>query len=767
MAKDVLLIPHNHLDPVWRRAWRRPAVKGGVTVRPYAEVQEAILLRWLEMAERGMALTEGQTVVWREFLRRHPEAEGAVHRHAESGHLCIVLAGETVQDSNLPAAEGLIRNFLLAQPLYDRLAGPAHPGLRLAWLEDAFGQTPNYPQILRGVRAEAACATFYRTCPEEVWVGLDGTSILCLDHVAVAASAGSVRKHPPCPACQGAGCDACGGTGLVWRPAWSREDARAALETALAADGDVAIVRVGSEEGIPEEHLTDDVEALNAAHAGEGKNIRFATMADVYALHRARLRRLAVARDDVPTPELNPASPGCYVTRIACKQRTRAAAYALLRREAEQATGSWHAGEPIAPTPEMTEAWRGVVFNQFHDAITGTHIDGAYPELMEMLEAAEVMAGTAPPPDPAPEGFRPIEGLAEARLGRMDVTFDLTGIRSILLDGQDVFGRLPYNETKRDFRIGELVLEADFGDAWGTRIPAFWSMEDDFSQIQLGDFHTAVEASSGAIRWRGRYTTENPRVRELGWTVTACPSADGRRLDFRVEVDWDTRSQRLRAVFPVDSRETSATWEVPFGFIDRAFDADQINYSQWNAHTMDYPALHWVRKAVGPRTGVAVLNRGLPCHRWLPGRLDISLLRSPEWEFCAVEPCHYEFWDIDGQRDAGRHVLEYALLPYVDGLSEADLTREGYAYNNCALTPPFSVSGEVIVTAWKPAEDGSGWILRLQEIAGRPTEVILDFEEPRAVCVTDLLERGHTPSGAALRFIAPLHKHGILTLMIR
>jgi alpha-mannosidase len=177
---------------------------------------------------------------------------------------------------------------------------------------------------------------------------------------------------------------------------------------------------------------------------------------------------------------------------------------------------------------------------------------------------------------------------------------------------------------------------------------------------------------------------------------------------------------------------------------------------------------------VDTSSGVALLNKGLPCNRWgVPeggegGVLDLSLVRSPEYEFCAVEPGSYEFWDLDGLRDAGRHVFEYALVPYVEPLSAGDLTRMGYEYNLPApLDLPFRVTGDVVVTAWKPAEDGSGWILRLQEASGTGTKARIEFDEPRAVVPTDLMERRTGGSAQCRAFETPLHKHGILTLWIR
>jgi hypothetical protein len=91
---------------------------------------------------------------------------------------------------------------------------------------------------------------------------------------------------------------------------------------------------------------------------------------------------------------------------------------------------------------------------------------------------------------------------------------------------------------------------------------------------------------------------------------------------------------------------------------------------------------------------------------WLPGRWDISLLRAPEWNFCAVEPQAYEFWDIDGQRDTGEHHFEYSVVPFNAGLGVGELTRHGYAYNSASPAVPFNVDGDVVVTAWKRPKTG-------------------------------------------------------------
>jgi len=765
MAKLVMVIPHHHMDPVWRRAFDRPAQRDGIIIRPYAEVEAAIFNRWLELASAGYTLCEGQAAVWRLYLQRNKKNRPAVAELAKSGNLDMVFAGETIGDTNMPAAEGIVRNYLLAWPTYADLAGDDHPALKIGWLNDAFGNSPNMPQVLRQCGCLVAARLSYRSVPKgQSWLGIDGTSIPVLDNYPF-TSASDFNKHLPCPTCKGHGCKQCGKSGMVWADVTQTAPLAEAIDKAVAMSDPWAVVQLDFEEHRPAGKYVDIVR--QAAHKYEGTcEVRFGTLHEV-------MDRVDLAGQSVPAAphDLNPGMPGCYVTRIRNKQRTRQMAYELLAVEASLASEAWQKGKPKAPPKKLDDAWRGVVFNQFHDAITGTHIDQANYELMDMLDAAQGVTrkyGIRPPRAPRLGGFeKPRDNRGSIQLGKLDVHYDLYGIDRLLVDGQDLFGAAPRAvPMDRPFRVGELVLEDDFGDAWGMRKAHAGSIQGDLSAVALGDWNTAVEVSSTALRWTGHYHGSDPRIARLKWTVTATISKDGRRLNFMTDVEWDTHSKRLRVVVPVQSGDPTATWEVPFGFIDRTFDASQLDYSDWKSNTMEFPALHWVRKRIDDDRGVAILNKGLPCFRWTPGRWDFSLLRSPEMPLCSY-PAGIEFWDIDGWRDMGHHEFEYAIWPYTDGLKEAELTRAGYAYNlPLPLGAPFAIEGQVIVTAWKFAQDGKAWILRVQEIAGADTGLAVDLGAEHTVTPCDLLER---PTGQPIqtqRYEASLHKHEIHTVRI-
>lgn len=765
MAREVLVVHHNHFDPTWRRCYDRPAVYNGVTVRSYAEVEELCIDRFLELADQGYTYALGQVAVLRKYLERNPERRAEVQRQIQAGRFTIVQAGEVIQDSVLPTAEGLVRNFLLARPFYRELAGEGHRGLKLAWLMDAFGNSPNYPQLLAGVGADTACHLTYRRLDESVWVGIDGSKVFCYDEFPTILG-GCFDKHPPCPDCQGSGCEACRQTGLEICESFPPEHLRQLLHRAVQHQAPTVRLQLVSEEVPPDPQLIALIAEYNRHHEGVS-DARFAGPCEVRRAGRGDLQRAWLERDLPPSKDLNPAMPGCLVTRIALKQRNRAIAYQLVRAEAALASRSWAKQTPEPPPAQLTEAWRDLVFTQFHDAITGTLIDSAAAECHEMLDRAEAAAeALLPAAEPAPEPtFREAPGdeRATVEFGRFRIAYDRTGICRLWTDGQDLCGQFAHLTRRgRPYRIGELTLEADFGDAWGTRIDPGHRYG-----LQLGDEHTSVAVADGALRWTGRYTGGDPKIDTLAWTVTVRPSPCGQRLDFTTEVDWDTANARLRVYFPVASQATSALYEVPFGHLERAFDPARFDYSQWQADHQEYPTLHWAAQPLADGRGVVVLNRGLPCYRWEPGRFDLSLLRSPQWHFCIVEPAQYEFWDIDGQRDSGHHRFEYALWPVTDGFDPGTITRHGYDYNRGgALELPFTVSGDVVVTAWKPAEDGRGWILRLQEAAGRGTCVVLDFPEPCRVGRCNLLEDDWAVPVRARRHFLALHRHGLLTLRL-
>jgi len=127
--------------------------------------------------------------------------------------------------------------------------------------------------------------------------------------------------------------------------------------------------------------------------------------------------------------------------------------------------------------------------------------------------------------------------------------------------------------------------------------------------------------------------------------------------------------------------------------------------------------------------------------------LRLSLLRSPEYP--------------DPHADEGEHDFTYSLYPHGGNWREGFSVRRGYELNyklisiqtqehTGALPPEHSFvqlePSNLILTAMKQAEDGSGLVLRFYEWAGKEVEAKLDLAaKTESASETDLMEREIRP----------------------
>lgn len=779
--KEIIIIYHNHLDPEWARCYDKPVYRNAVYLRSYADVWEYIIDSWLSMEEDGYGYTEGQYIVWRTYLERHPEKKEHLKELIKNGRLEILLQGELTPETNYVPAEGLSRNYLLAKEFYEEFCGENYEGTKLAWIWDAFGNNANMPQILKLAGAEMVGGTKYRVCKEDFWEGIDGTRIPCVDKKLKTDSWGNggnvlygLSRHVHCPQCNGYGCEACNGRGMIAEHNFSEEETILFLEEAAKDAEEKHFVLIGGEEVLPNQCVLDAVKKLNEKYKGK-ISWRFGNLSEFWEENREYYEK-PENQKTIKSPDLNPVHQGCYVTRIENKQRVKEITYKLLQAEASEAAKGWENGFH-KPDPEFTLAWRDLLLNMHHDSVSGAHIDSGQTELMEYLDEAESIA------DKYVYGRRTrkvnrisgkekgAEGVQHKKLGKLEVTYDRKGILSVVKNGKDVFGEFIYKNmtftrnNSRPVRIGELLLQCD----WGDNHNAYFL--GDF--VLLGNYNYDVYEDETGILWRGRHEAMDPGVNCLEWEMRTEVSADGERLNFILDVNWDTSNKRLRVAIPVADDTKKSIWEIPYGFIEREFDPEHMEPFQEDFATIavrsigEYPALHWVKHEINEKSGVVILNKGIPSAKWIPGCFELSLLRSPMMTGDTVLPSVAEFWDVDGVRDVGRHRFEFSVWPYTEATDNAVVTREGNIYNDVFLEVPFEIEGDVAVTAFKLAEDGKGCILRLNEIKGCNSKLKLRFREARYVQEANLMEKVYGDIIFTEEYEKVLHKHEILTLYIR
>jgi alpha-mannosidase len=250
---------------------------------------------------------------------------------------------------------------------------------------------------------------------------------------------------------------------------------------------------------------------------------------------------------------------------------------------------------------------------------------------------------------------------------------------------------------------------------------------------------------------------------------------EGDQIDIDNEIDWHENHVLLKAAFPLAASGPFATYEIPYGTIDRS----TTRNNSWEKAQFEVTALRWADlSGPGPDGkvhGLSILNQNKYGYDATGNVLRLTLLRSPKWP--------------DAEADMGHHHFHYALYPHAGTWKDALTVRHGYEYNyplTAVVTTAHpgslpsshsfaSVAPEnVVLTAVKKAEDQNGLdvnglILRVYEWAGKETTA--EFHVPpgaTGATVTNLME---TPEGAPLPMTgdvvkAPIHPYEILTIRV-
>jgi alpha-mannosidase len=209
------------------------------------------------------------------------------------------------------------------------------------------------------------------------------------------------------------------------------------------------------------------------------------------------------------------------------------------------------------------------------------------------------------------------------------------------------------------------------------------------------------------------------------------------RVDVKMQADWHEKHILLKVAFPVSAHNQKATFEIPYGSIERPTTrntpAEQAKF--------EVPAQRWADISDATH-GFSLLNDCKYGYDAKGNVLRLSLLRSPEWP--------------DPHADEGLHEFTYSLYPHGGGWREAQTIRRGYELNypptasqtqNHAgtLEPEHSflqVEGDnVLVSALKKSEHENAWVVRFYEWKGLEKDIQLHFASgAHSATETNLME---------------------------
>ena len=204
------------------------------------------------------------------------------------------------------------------------------------------------------------------------------------------------------------------------------------------------------------------------------------------------------------------------------------------------------------------------------------------------------------------------------------------------------------------------------------------------------------------------------------------------------DFDWHETHVLLKAAFPLAASSAKATYEIPYGAIERT----TLRGNSWEKAKFEVPAMRWADLGDGAQ-GVSILNDSKYGYDAAGNVLRLTLLRSPTWP--------------DAEADRGRQQFTYAIYPHAGGWKGAATVRRGYELNDPmvgeqtfahagALPAEHSwggvENGNVTLTAVKKAEDVNGLVFRMYEWAGTGGPVKLRVPAGATYAVeTNLMEK--------------------------
>ena len=264
-----------------------------------------------------------------------------------------------------------------------------------------------------------------------------------------------------------------------------------------------------------------------------------------------------------------------------------------------------------------------------------------------------------------------------------------------------------------------------------------WNIDADFEKVHW-DITTADEVKlieSGPLRGilRVKQHFQNSTfVRDI--VVTA----GSPRIDVKMSVEWHEKHILLKVGFPLSARNDKATFEIPYGSIERP----TTRNTPAEQGKFEVPALQW-GDISDAKHGFSLLNDCKYGYDSKGNVLRLSLLRSPEWP--------------DPHADEGHHEFTYSLFAHPGSWRDALTVRQGYGLNYPLISHqvekhtgslPESHSfltvaqDNVVVTAFKKAEESHDFVVRFYEWAGKAGDVHLRFAMPvQSATETNLMEK--------------------------
>ncbi|KAI0383823.1 glycoside hydrolase family 38 protein [Hypomontagnella monticulosa] len=771
LTPQVFGIGHCHIDTCW--LW------------PWAETKRKVARSWSNQCdlmdrypELHFACSSAQQYKWLKQL--YPFAFDRVKQKVKERRFHPIGGSWVEHDTNMPSGESLVRQFLYGQRFFESNFGERS---RTFWLPDTFGYSSQLPQVCRLAGMDRFLTqklswNNINNFPHTTfnWVALDGSQVMChmppSETYTAEAEFGdvsrSVTQHKSMDQ------DATsllvfgkgdGGGGPTWQHIEKLRRCRGISD------------QVGR---LPRVHLGNSVDDFFDKLEEKAESLVTWYGELYFELHR-----------------------GTYTTQANNKRNNRKSEFMLRELELLATIASLKFTSYKYPKADFDEMWEGVLLCQFHDCLPGSAIEMCYDDSDELyakifqtgktiykeiyklfgvmqMESAGSNNTDLVALNTLPWHRKEIVELPGAVVGVACGSENLVSIKpfktkdtkavTVKEVGDGIFVMQNDQLTVRvedgtitsllDRTVGrEIIPQGEkanqlviFDDK-----PLYWQAWD----VEVYHLDTRKVVPYGKTKifedkaHRVSVLTEarisdNSSIQVI-LSLSAALEGQQSYVECTAHVDWHETMKFLKVEFPVDIRNTEASYETQYGIVKRP-----THYNTtWDMAKFEV-CCHKFADLSEHGYGVSILNDSKYGFATCGNLMRLSLLRSPKAP--------------DAHADMGRHIIRWAILPHQGDLGSTTV-RAGYNFNlpmkvlaapktsnvSALTTYPIKLTGDdsIILDCVKRGEDdedvsvettlprrkGQSVIMRVfDSLGGRSTATVSTAWNVKRVFQTNALE---------------------------
>lgn len=700
---DVALIAHSHLDIAYY--WRR--------IHAVQKNLRTVLIQ-LRLMDKypDFKYTHTQPYVYETLERYYPDVFEELKEKVSAGQFEPVGAMYVEPDCNVPSAESLIRQCLYGQKTYKRMFGKY---VNNAWLPDVFGNSWIMPQILKKSGVDYFVSNKMSTWNDTnrfphnnfIWRGIDGSEVLaCVPptHFITWNAPSQIQEN--------------------WEAYIDKDQGGQTMNMFGYGDGGSGC----TEEMIELMHRFDKLSVMpKCEHMGGSefleKNLKDNPNLKVWdgelylEMHR-----------------------GTFTTKSELKSKNRQLEYMF--RTAEML--SVLRGEDNQQ--KITELYKKLLVNQFHDILPGSHIHPVYEDAVadydEIEKGLNEIIGTGSKyfntlnferdalafiPNKKGTSTRhgvkgnwlvpSIPALSSKSLRAVRHSDDwfnydngkiITHYYTAKLNEDGSFASLYDNELKREWTNGDFNKLKIYTDNPGNYDA--WDILPNYKdkQIELSVEHPLAlyEKDGECVSFKTVLKTD-----KSSFSMIIRFFRQSRGIEVESNVTWKEKHRLAKVEFASNILTRKALCDTSAGFIER----DTVKNTSWQQARFETCHHKWCDMSE-TGAGLAVINEGKYGVGFDENKMSLSLLRA------TIRP--------DVTSDIGVHNFCYMIMPHKDDAVSANINNISFQYNvplvKADVVWDMPTFEPLYLQAVKKAEDSNMTVIRLSEQNGTRGQIKLD-----------------------------------------